>query len=273
MLAEFPSQNNLAVSHSCRTRLVTLQSLLTNASWILWRVSAPLEPSSSFIDSIDIRFKGFFLTSFPKIIFVIFYSFVVYEPVERNFYIPCMSRTQARKKIPFYRLQSFFTWLFLYEKEVKERVFSSTLHFAWQFSCKWNWWRVIVPQTQICKLDRTKFYIHRRDPFNQKFPEISFQTQWIGSVQPEKFRKKLVHLLRWTTFPGQTGQNFGWMDRTVLSHGEVLISLIILLQVLLSSWSSERKVHLFICVWLRTCSPISSWLERIRNSLICCRIQ
>ena len=144
MLAEFPSQNNLAVSHSCRTRLVTLQSLFTNASWILWRVSAPLEPSSSFIDSIDIRFKGFFLTSFPKIIFVIFYSFVVYEPVERNFYIPCMSRTQARKKIPFYRLQSFFTWLFLYEKEVKERVFSSTLHFAWQFSCKWNWWRVII---------------------------------------------------------------------------------------------------------------------------------
>ena len=154
-----------------------------------------------------------------------------------------------------------------------QRVFSSTLHFAWQFSCKWNWWRVILPQTQICKLGRTKFYIHRRDPFNQKFPEISFQTRWIGSVQPEKFRKKLVHLLRWTTFPGQTGQNFGWMDRTVLSHGEVLISLIILLQVLLSSWSSERKVHLFICVWLRTCSPISSWLERIRNSLICCRIQ
>ena len=214
--------------------------------------------------------KGFFLTSFPKIIFVIFYS--LWASGTKLLYSLHVENT-GTKKNPFYWLQSFFTWLFLYQKEVKERVFSSTLHFAWQFSCKWNWWRVIVPQTQICKLGRTKFYIHRRDPFNQKFPEISFQTQWIGSVQPEKFRKKLVHLLRWTTFPGQTGQNFGWMDRTVLSHGEVLISLIILLQVLLSSWSSERKVHLFICVWLRTCSPISSWLERIRNSLICCRIQ
>ena len=29
----------------------------------------------------------------------------------------------------------------------------------------------------------------------------------------------------------------------------------------------------FICVWLRTCSTIFSWLEHIRNSLICCRIQ
>ena len=29
----------------------------------------------------------------------------------------------------------------------------------------------------------------------------------------------------------------------------------------------------FICMWLRTCSTIFSWLERIRNSLICCRIQ
>ena len=28
-----------------------------------------------------------------------------------------------------------------------------------------------------------------------------------------KFSKKRVHLLRWTTFPGPTGWNFGWMDR------------------------------------------------------------
>ena len=101
---------------------------------------------------------------------------------------------------------------------------------------------------------------------------------------------------------------------TLSSRDEVLISLDILLQVLLSSWCSERKVLVedpgegsgrpgpalskgmddrppplsqgldpplstvifpthFIYVWLRTCSTISSWLERIRNSLICCRIQ
>ena len=28
-----------------------------------------------------------------------------------------------------------------------------------------------------------------------------------------KVSKKLVHILRWTTFPGRTGRNFGWMDR------------------------------------------------------------
>ena len=28
-----------------------------------------------------------------------------------------------------------------------------------------------------------------------------------------KVSKKLVHLLRWTTFPGRTGRNFCWMDR------------------------------------------------------------
>ena len=27
--------------------------------------------------------------------------------------------------------------------------------------------------------------------------------------------KKWVHFLRWTTFPGRTGWNFGWMDRAL----------------------------------------------------------
>ena len=51
-------------------------------------------------------------------------------------------------------------------------------------------------------------------------------------------------------------------------------------QVLLSSWCSEQKAQLyfpltlhFICVWLRTCWTVFSWLEWIRNLLICCRIQ
>ena len=30
---------------------------------------------------------------------------------------------------------------------------------------------------------------HRRDPFNQNFRKFRSKTQWIGSVQPEKFRK------------------------------------------------------------------------------------
>ena len=42
---------------------------------------------------------------------------------KRNFYIPCMSRTQTRKKIPFNWLHSFFTWLSLYHKEVTKSLF------------------------------------------------------------------------------------------------------------------------------------------------------
>ena len=38
------------------------------------------------------------------------------------------------------------------------------------------------------------------------------------------------------------------------------------------SYISHATLH-FICVWLRTSSTISSWLERITNSLVCCRIQ
>ena len=37
-------------------------------------------------------------------------------------------------------------------------------------------------------------------------------------VPTRRVSKILVHLLRWTTFPGRTGRNFGWMDRT---HGPV----------------------------------------------------
>ena len=38
-------------------------------------------------------------------------------------------------------------------------------------------------------------------------------TQISGPTSPTwKVSKKLVHLLRWTTFPGRTGWNFGWMD-------------------------------------------------------------
>ena len=45
-------------------------------------------------------------------------------------------------------LHFFFTWMFLYHKEVT-RVFSSTSNIAWQFSYQWNWQRAISPQTQI----------------------------------------------------------------------------------------------------------------------------
>ena len=72
------------------------------------RISAPLKPSSlsyhqSIIGSIDIRFihylSFFFSTSFPKIIFFIFYAFVVYEPAERNFIFLACRKHKTRRII------------------------------------------------------------------------------------------------------------------------------------------------------------------------------
>ena len=46
-----------------------------------------------------------------------------------------------------------------------------------------------------------------------KFPEILVQNSMDRFGPTGKVSKKLVHLLRWTTSPGRTGLNFGWMDR------------------------------------------------------------
>ena len=51
-----------------------------------------------------------------------------------------------------------------------------------------------------------------------KFPEISVQNSMDLFGPTGKVSKKLVHLLRWTTF---RGRNFGRMDRA-LSHGRGL---------------------------------------------------
>ena len=112
------------------------------------------------IDTINIRFiqyLSFFFQRlrFPKIIYFIFYALVVYEPAERKLpYSLHVENTKHEKKISF-----FFTWLFLYHKEVT-RVFSSASNFAQQFSHKWNWRRALLPQTQICKFGKTKFDTH-----------------------------------------------------------------------------------------------------------------
>ena len=62
--------------------------------------------------------------------------------------------------------------------------------------------------------------------------ELRLASLWAGSIQPKfweisvqnsmdrfgptgKVSKKRVLLLRWTTFPGRTGWNFGWMDRAL----------------------------------------------------------
>ena len=48
-----------------------------------------------------------------------------------------------------------------------------------------------------------------------KFPEISVQNSMDRFGPTGKVTKKLVHLLRWSSFPGRTAWNFGWMDRAL----------------------------------------------------------
>ena len=50
-----------------------------------------------------------------------------------------------------------------------------------------------------------------------KFPEISVQNSMDRFGPTGKVSKKRVHLLRWSSFPGRTGLNFGWMDRAPYS--------------------------------------------------------
>ena len=48
-----------------------------------------------------------------------------------------------------------------------------------------------------------------------KFPEISVQNSMDRFGPTGKVSKKQVHLLRWSSFPGRTGLNVGWMDRAL----------------------------------------------------------
>ena len=52
-------------------------------------------------------------------------------------------------------------------------------------------------------------------------PEISVQNSMDRFGPTGKVSKKRVQLLRWSSFPGQTGWNFGWMDRALDFHESV----------------------------------------------------
>jgi len=59
-----------------------------------------------------------------------------------------------------------------------------------------------VSQGMLLRESRMRYITWYTRDGNQNFRKLRSKTQWIGSVQPEKFRKNRVHLLRWTTFPG-----------------------------------------------------------------------
>ena len=86
-----------------------------------------------------------------------------------------------------------------------------------------------APALAKSKIISSIFILKGSDQFNQNFgPKLngsvrsnrkSFEETGSPSTSsPGLFPKKvlgtrLVNLLRWTTFPGRTGWNFGWMDR------------------------------------------------------------
>ena len=105
--------------------------------------------------------------------------------------------------------------------------FLATLCSTWKcLASTWGW---NVASKHCCSFtgkdiaDRVKDNIStvarrpRARSIQPKFPEISVQYSKDRFGPTGKVSKKLVHLLRWSSFPGRTGLNFGWMDRALAS--------------------------------------------------------
>ena len=64
-------------------------------------------------------------------------------------------------------------------------------------------------------LPPVRLYLLRARSIQPNFPEISVQNSMDRFGPTGKVSKKRVHLLRWSSFFGRTGLNFGRMDRTL----------------------------------------------------------
>ena len=109
---------------------------------------------------------------------------------------------------------------------------------------------------------------------------VAFLLLLAVSLSQRRYTSLFQHVkLCVTIFLSTKSTTLEFDTHTVLSRDKVLISLIILLQVLLSSWSSARKVQLcFLCdlvFHLQNCTiqqklherhKICLWLERIKSS-------
>ena len=67
-----------------------------------------------------------------------------------------------------------------------------------------------------------KIWLSRAPSIQPKFQEVSVRNSMDRLSPTGKVSIKLVHPLRWSTFPGRTGLNFGWMDRTLCIQ-EILV--------------------------------------------------
>ena len=109
------------------------------------------------------------------------------------------------------------TWIFHIHSTVSG-AFLQLFYSHWQrLFLASKWWSWILTVCTSCKSS------YRARSIQPKFPEISVQNSMDQFGPTGKVSKKQVHLLRWSSFPGRTGLNFGWMDRAhnVLSHSHI----------------------------------------------------
>ena len=81
-----------------------------------------------------------------------------------------------------------------------------------------GWWQYLIDTDN----DNDIAYknIIGRDPFNQNFRKFQSKTQWIGLVQPEKFRKKGSTFWGGPLFPvGPVGILVEWIAPSVSPNG------------------------------------------------------
>ena len=76
--------------------------------------------------------------------------------------------------------------------------------------CLFTGWRHFITSTRILQGSACEQGARSIQP---NFPEISAQNSMDRFGPTGKVSEKRVHLLRWSSFPGRTGWNFGWMDR------------------------------------------------------------
>ena len=86
-----------------------------------------------------------------------------------------------------------FSWKFLFHLTfIPEFPEFSVEWFAFRkfnnYRIFWNF-RTICPRFENFEIFGRMVSAHGRDPFNQNFRKFRSKTEWIGLVQPEKFRK------------------------------------------------------------------------------------
>ena len=97
-----------------------------------------------------------------------------------------------------------------------------------------------------------------------KFLEISVQNSMDRLGPTGKVLKKLVHLLRWTTFPSRTSLNFGWMDSALRVFPGCYNACVTCMQTAFVWTSTKNELNAQNRIWSLTFGPSIT-----RNVIMC----